>query len=382
MTETTLPTPGHVVIQGLEKIFSTKKSTDATVKALAGIDLDIAPGEFITLLGPSGCGKTTTLRIIAGFETPTAGDVLLDDKSVLSTTPDKRPMAMVFQSYALFPHMTVYENVAYGLKLKKLPPAQVKEEVDQALTSMGLTQMANRAPSQMSGGQQQRVALARAMVMRPKVLLFDEPLSNLDAKLRVAMRSEIRRLQQRLGITSVYVTHDQDEAMSMSDRIVVMNQGRIEQAASPQEVYRHPSTVFVADFIGRANFLTVVSATPGPDQGTAMVTVLGEKFITDSAPNAFSSSRQVLLVRPESVQLYPASIREISGRRGRVISAVFYGDMVEYVVETDQGNITAVKSDPDVATIFAVGDHVDVAFEQQRSWLLPADGHEAYSDEG
>ena len=379
MTETQIPTPGHVVISGLEKTFATKKSSD--VKALGGIDLDIAPGEFITLLGPSGCGKTTTLRIIAGFETPTAGDVVLDGKSVLATTPDKRPMAMVFQSYALFPHMTVYENVAYGLKLKKLPPAQVKEEVGQALASMGLTQMANRAPSQMSGGQQQRVALARAMVMRPKVLLFDEPLSNLDAKLRVAMRSEIRRLQQRLGITSVYVTHDQDEAMSMSDRIVVMNQGLIEQAAAPQEVYRHPSSVFVADFIGRANFLTVVAAVPGPREGTARVAVLGEEFVTDTAPNALSASRQVLLVRPESVQLTSATTKEIHGRRGRVLSSVFYGDMVEYVVETDQGNITAVKSDPEVDSIFTVGDHVDVTFEQRRSWLLAADGHEAYSDE-
>ena len=379
MTQTPVQTSGHVVISGLEKVFASKKSSD--VKALAGIDLDIAPGEFVTFLGPSGCGKTTTLRIIAGFETPTAGDVVLDGKSVLSTTPDKRPMAMVFQSYALFPHMTVYENVAYGLKLKKLPPAQVKEEVEQALTSMGLTQMRDRAPSQMSGGQQQRVALARAMVMRPKVLLFDEPLSNLDAKLRVAMRSEIRRLQQRLGITSVYVTHDQDEAMSMSDRIVVMNQGRIEQAASPQEVYRHPATVFVADFIGRANFLPVVSAVAGVEEGTATVTVLGDEFVTDAAPTAFTASRQVLLVRPESVRLTVAYVQEISGRRGRVLSSVFYGDMVEYVVETEQGNITAVKSDPDVAYIFQVGDYVDVSFEQKRSWLLPADGHEAYSDE-
>ena len=379
MTETHNPTSGHVVIRGLEKVFATKKTG---VKALEGIDLDIAPGEFITLLGPSGCGKTTTLRIIAGFETPTAGDVLLDGASVLSTTPDKRPMAMVFQSYALFPHMTVYENVAYGLRLKKMPSAQLNQEVDQALTSMGLTQMKDRAPSQMSGGQQQRVALARAMVMRPKVLLFDEPLSNLDAKLRVAMRSEIRRLQQRLGITSVYVTHDQDEAMSMSDRIVVMNQGRIEQAAAPQEVYRHPASVFVADFIGRANFLAVVSATPGPHPGSAKVAVLGEEFVTDASPDALSAPRQVLLVRPESVQLAAAHTQRISGRRGRVLSSVFYGDMVEYVVETDQGNITAVESDPDIDSIFQVGDHVDVSFEQRRSWLLPADGCEAYSDEG
>ncbi len=367
MTTATDMASGKLELTGLEKVFHSKKSE---VHALDRIDLTINPGEFVTLLGPSGCGKTTTLRIIAGFETPSAGDVLLDGQSMVTISPDKRPMAMVFQSYALFPHMTVWENVAYGLKLKKLPQLQLKDEVEQALTSMGLTKMKDRAPAQMSGGQQQRVALARAMVMRPKVLLFDEPLSNLDAKLRVAMRSEIRRLQQRLGITGVYVTHDQDEAMSMSDRIVVMNEGKIEQVDSPVEIYRHPATVFVADFIGRANFLKVDAAS-SEGEGRAKVAVLGEEFSTPAAPDTLSG-QSVLLVRPESIRLARATGQSIGGRVGRVLSAVFFGESVEYIVETAQGNVTAVEADPDEVDMLDPGDFVEVGFEHKRTWLLPA----------
>ncbi|MDN5963595.1 MAG: ABC transporter ATP-binding protein, partial [Actinomyces sp.] len=243
---------GRLELVGLTKRFG--EGAEA-VTAVDAIDLVIEPGEFITLLGPSGCGKTTTLRMIAGFEDATSGRVLLDGEDMVVVPPNKRPMSMVFQSYALFPHMSVRDNVSYGLKLQRMPRAELEEAVDVALASMNLTSMADRAPAQLSGGQQQRVALARAMVVRPKVLLFDEPLSNLDAKLRVKMRTEIRRMQRRLGITSVYVTHDQSEAMAMSDRIVVMNSGRIEQVATPSEIYRHPASVFVADFVGRANFL-------------------------------------------------------------------------------------------------------------------------------
>ncbi len=358
---------GHLVLAGLEKTFTTRKSA---VRALDHIDLTIMPGEFVTLLGPSGCGKTTTLRIIAGFETPTAGDVLLDGQSVLEVSPDRRPMAMVFQSYALFPHMTVWENVAFGLRQKKLAGALLKEEVEQALTSMGLSHMRDRAPGQMSGGQQQRVALARAMVMRPKVLLFDEPLSSLDAKLRVAMRSEIRRLQSRLGITGIYVTHDQGEAMSMSDRVVVMNDGRIEQAATPVEIYRHPASVFVADFIGRANFLRTDDVHPAGD-GLARVAVLGEEFSTSTAPGA-TAGQSVLLVRPESIRLTPINEQTIGGRVGRVLTTVFYGESVEYIVETAQGNITAVQADPREERILEPGAWVQVGFERHRTWLLPA----------
>lgn len=243
---------GRLSLADLTKTFG---DAPAQVTAVDHICLDIEPGEFITLLGPSGCGKTTTLRMIAGFEDATSGQVLLDGANMVSVPANRRPMSMVFQSYALFPHLSVRDNVAYGLKLRKIAKSELDEAVDVALASMNLTAMADRAPSQLSGGQQQRVALARAMVVRPKVLLFDEPLSNLDAKLRVKMRIEIRRMQKRLGITSVYVTHDQSEAMAMSDRIVVMNSGRIEQVAPPSEIYLHPASVFVADFVGRANFL-------------------------------------------------------------------------------------------------------------------------------
>ena len=251
---------GRISLINLIKEFTGR---DGTTRAVDDIDLETEPGEFLTLLGPSGCGKTTTLRMVAGFESPTSGEILLDGADMTRLTPDKRPMSMVFQSYALFPHLSVYDNVAYGLKLKKMGKTELSEAVESALTSMDLVKFAQRAPNQLSGGQQQRVALARAMVMRPKVLLFDEPLSNLDAKLRVAMRAEIRSLQQRLGITALYVTHDQDEAMAMSDRIVVMNKGKIEQIGTPDEIYRRPASVFVADFIGSANFLDPSAVTVG-----------------------------------------------------------------------------------------------------------------------
>ena len=344
--------------------------------AVAGISLDIMPGEFLTLLGPSGCGKTTTLRMIAGFETPSNGTLLLDGEDMLALTPDKRPMAMVFQSYALFPHMSVFDNVAYGLRLEKLPKKRVEEEVNFALTSMSLTKFADRAPNQLSGGQQQRVALARAMVMKPKVLLFDEPLSNLDAKLRVQMRTEIRALQHKLGITSVYVTHDQDEAMSLSDRIVVMRQGRIEQVATPEIVYRKPASVFVADFIGRANFIdtSITELIPSTNGTRASVQALGS-FYTVPAHDALQlSSHACLMVRPESVILAPApEALEVAGDQGRVLKSVFYGAWVEYEIETVDGNVTAVIYDPAPGDILDAGTFVQVAFEQDRAWLLPAE---------
>ncbi len=361
---------GRLSLRGLTKEFP------GGVRAVDDIDLEIAPGEFVTLLGPSGCGKTTTLRMIAGFESPTAGAVDLDGAPMIDVPPNKRPMAMVFQSYALFPHMSVRDNVAYGLRLRRTPAAQLKEDVELALTSMNLLAMADRAPSQLSGGQQQRVALARAMVMRPNVLLFDEPLSNLDAKLRELMRLEIRRLQHRLGITSVYVTHDQAEAMAMSDRVVVMNSGRIEQAASPDVIYRRPASVFVADFIGRANFLDArVLGAEGQD--SARVEVLGEELVVPAHPDALAGRDAVLLVRPEAVRVHPAGGAEPvaedqpRGRRGRVLATVFYGEHVEYEVETEHGTVLAVVSDPDVDTMPSEGELVEVEFAPGRAWLLP-----------
>lgn len=363
------PTTGELRLGGLTKEFGRGQETVVAVNA---IDLSIAPGEFITLLGPSGCGKTTTLRMIAGFEDPTAGHVVLDDVDMITTPPNKRPMAMVFQSYALFPHLNVWDNLAYGLKIRRTPKAELKQRVEAVMASMNLEMFARRAPNQLSGGQQQRVALARAMVMRPKVLLFDEPLSNLDAKLRERMRLEIRKLQRQLGITSVYVTHDQSEAMSMSDRIVVMNGGHIEQAATPDVIYRQPTSVFVANFIGRANFLDVTrEGTPG--RGYAQISVLGRSLEVPSHPDVGTADEVVLLVRPESVRLLSAEHAgaEDGDHTGRVTTAVFYGDHVEYEVHTEHGLITAVVSDPKIDEIHPEGADVVVTFKPDSTWLLP-----------
>ncbi len=363
------PTTGELQLQGLTKEFGKGQET---VVAVDAIDLIISPGEFITLLGPSGCGKTTTLRMIAGFEDPTAGHVVLDGADMITTPPNKRPMAMVFQSYALFPHLNVWDNLAYGLKIHRTPKAELNQRVKAVMASMNLEMFAQRAPNQLSGGQQQRVALARAMVMRPKVLLFDEPLSNLDAKLRERMRLEIRKLQRQLGITSVYVTHDQSEAMSMSDRIVVMNGGQIEQAATPDVIYRRPASVFVADFIGRANFLDVaLDGTPGEDR--ARISVLGRTIEVPAHPEVGSADGVVLLVRPESVALLPADPSQAADgdHTGRVTTSVFFGDHVEYEVQTEHGQISVVVSDPAFDQIHPEGADVVVTFQSESAWLLP-----------
>ncbi|MEN6599218.1 MAG: ABC transporter ATP-binding protein, partial [Rectinema sp.] len=246
----------NVTLINLTKRF---KSLDGSGEVLAvdDVNLEVKTGELVTILGPSGCGKTTTLRMIAGFEYPTSGSILIGDKDVAKIPPNKRGLSMVFQSYALFPHLTIYENVAYGLRVQKLPANEIRERTERALDLMQLTTMAKRYPSQVSGGQQQRIALARAIVIEPSVLLFDEPLSNLDAKLREYMRDELRKLQKRLGITSLYVTHDQSEAMAISDRVVIMKEGRIRQVGTPREIYAFPQSRFVADFMGKANFLEV-----------------------------------------------------------------------------------------------------------------------------
>ena len=244
----------YLSLQNISKIFPPRGGV-SEVTAVHNVSLDIDKGELVTLLGPSGCGKTTTLRMIAGFEFPTSGKIFLDGAEINAQPPHKREMSMVFQSYAIFPHLNVFENIAYGLNVRHLPQSEIKERVNRVLDLVHLDGYGERSPNQLSGGQQQRVALARALVMEPKVLLMDEPLSNLDAKLREEMRTEIRRIQQTLNITSVYVTHDQIEAMTLSDRIVVMNQGIIEQIGTPTEIYRFPQSRFVAGFIGQANFI-------------------------------------------------------------------------------------------------------------------------------
>src|SRR5574344_1750142 len=243
-----------VRLEHISKIYEDPKSKKKFY-AVHDLSLDIKPGSFVTLLGPSGCGKTTTLRMIGGFESPDEGEIYLGDKPINALPPNKRDTAMVFQSYALLPHYNIFDNVAYGLKLRKLPKEEIRDRVLKILDLVELTGMETRMTNQLSGGQQQRVALARALVIEPSVLLFDEPLSNLDAKLRVQMRTEIRRIQQEVGITAIYVTHDQSEAMAISDNIIIMNKGVVAQKGTPQEIYYNPVNEFVADFIGEANFL-------------------------------------------------------------------------------------------------------------------------------
>lgn len=370
---------GHVVLRNVTKEFPT---SGEPFRAVDNVNIDIAPGEFLTLLGPSGCGKTTTLRMVAGFETPTSGVIELDGSDMISLTPDKRPMTMVFQSYALFPHLTVRENIEYGLRIKKLSKEEMAKAVDTALASMSLTGLQDRAPAQLSGGQQQRVALARATVMQPRVLLFDEPLSNLDAKLRERMRIELRQMQRRLGITSLYVTHDQAEAMTLSDRVLVMNNGRIEQIDSPEEMYRHPASVFVADFIGRANFLPCdIIDMPARDNDSTDVTeatvqVLGTEMTIAAHHSVRESGDTVVLVRPESMRLESLpddETRSIHGNVVRVLTCVFYGDHVEYEAESDSGTIVIIESDPDLEAIKQEGDWARVTFDPSRAWALPTE---------
>lgn len=345
----------------LTKIFP-QRGGKGNVVAVDDVSLDIYSGEFITLLGPSGCGKTTTLRLIAGFELPNQGQILLEGQDITHQPPNKRDMALVFQNYALFPHLTVYRNVAYGLETRGLPARTIRERVGEVLALVGLEGLEDRRPNQLSGGQQQRVALARCLVMQPRILLFDEPLSNLDAKLRVQMRSEIHALQRRLHITSIYVTHDQTEAMALSDRIVVMNGGRIEQVGTPVDIYRCPSTRFVADFIGRANFLPIeLTARQGE---TAAFHLLGQSV---RAPLPASGARNlVAMLRPEALMLRDdPSLPQV-----QVIQTMYLGSEVEYVVQHEDQRLIVVEHDPRNRRIFAEGERAGIAFVPEAVHLL------------
>ena len=331
-----------------------------------GVSIAIEKGELVTLLGPSGCGKTTTLRLIAGFEFPTAGSIRLDGNEINVLPPHKRDMSMVFQSYAIFPHLNLYENIAYGLNVKRVPGAEIKERVARVMELVQLTGLEVRAPNQLSGGQQQRVALARALVMEPKVLLMDEPLSNLDAKLREQMRTEIRHIQKRLGITSVYVTHDQIEAMTLSDRVVVMHQGLIEQIGPPMEVYRRPRTRFVADFIGRANF--VAGEIAGRDAGVLHVDALGASFhLTGIQESPAVGTQVTMIVRPEMIR-----VRKSGGHlRGIVRRAAYLGDSIDYDVEVNGQVLTAVETDPSHLQLHVEGSEVGLTLSEDCIHILP-----------
>ncbi|MFD1484774.1 ABC transporter ATP-binding protein [Lacticaseibacillus baoqingensis] len=309
------------------EIRDLEMSYDKHHQILKDLNLQIKDGELVSILGPSGCGKTTTLRIIAGLLPQTGGQVLVDGTDVSKLPVHKRQFGMVFQSYALFPHLTVFDNVAFGLKQRKVAKAEIQKQVSEILTITGLDALAKRFPAELSGGQQQRVSLARALVVNPRLLLLDEPLSNLDAKLRVSMREEIRRLQQRLQMTAMFVTHDQEECFAISDRVAVMNQGKIEQFDTPQNIYRAPKTVFVARFIGYENFLPVTSAQQGQYQ------VQGDTFQAAAAvPDATA-----LTIRPDRIQLVTEPGANTVG--GQVKSSTYLGNAYRYVVQTALGEL-------------------------------------------
>ncbi len=355
----------NVRLEHITKQFKTPGG--GTTTAVNDLSLAIESGSFVTLLGPSGCGKTTTLRMIAGFEVPNAGRIFIDETDVTFVPPNRRELAMVFQSYALFPHLTVAGNIAYGLKLRKIPPDQIRERVAAVLRTVGLEGLGERYTNQLSGGQQQRVALARAIVLEPTVLLFDEPLSNLDAKLREEMRGRIRELQQSLKTTAVYVTHDQVEAMTMSDVIVVINQGRIEQIGSPTQIYEQPASRFVADFIGRVNLLLAEQSVAG--DGGLSVKLLGVSAQLHSF--SVAAPQMLVAVRPEAIELQPSDDWSGPLFNGRLVKAVYVGQHMEYTVRLEAGpEITAVTLGrrPEIQT----GDSVIVGLKQDALHGVPA----------
>ncbi|HUZ85040.1 MAG TPA: ABC transporter ATP-binding protein, partial [Gaiellales bacterium] len=339
--------------------------------AVDGIDLDMPAGEFFSMLGPSGCGKTTTLRMIGGFEEPTSGRILLDGADMASTPPNKRNVNTVFQSYALFPHLKVSDNVAFGLRRQRTSKHEIRQRVAEALEMVQLTGLEKRKPAQMSGGQQQRVALARALVLKPAVLLLDEPLGALDAKLRKALQIELKALQQQVGITFVYVTHDQEEALTMSDRIAVMNAGKVEQVAPPQAVYEEPDTVFVADFLGVSNLMDAVAS--GPD-GDCCRVALGSFQLRAGRGDVSTTGDTKIVIRPERVRLEPQGTTGDNRVPGMVERWVYLGNAVQLIVRL--GNGAAIQ-----ALIQNAGDEIPHTQGTPVSVHLPVDALRVLSGE-
>ena len=351
-----------VRLEHISKIYQDPK-TGKDFYAVKDNSLVIEPGEFVTLLGPSGCGKTTTLRMIAGFESPDEGEIYLGDEAINALTPNKRDTAMVFQSYALLPHYNVFDNVAYGLKLRHVPKEEIRERVMKILDLVELTGMEGRMTNQLSGGQQQRVALARALVIEPSVLLFDEPLSNLDAKLRVTMRTEIRRIQQEVGITAIYVTHDQSEAMALSDRIIIMRSGVVEQSGTPQESYYHPVNEFVADFIGEANFLK--GRLEALSDNRAQLNVSGDICHAAPVPGMEVGRDYTIVLRPEA-----ASLAEEGGLPCEVVLSCFMGSYQNYHVKVGDTLVKLTDPNPKNKRIYKVGERCRLVFDPESVHVL------------
>ena len=347
---------------------AVKKYGDFT--AIPDLSLDIEPGEFFTLLGPSGCGKTTLLRMIAGFNSIEGGSFYFGDRLINDLEPSKRNIGMVFQNYAIFPHLTVRKNVAFGLKNKKLPKEEIKQKTEQFMALMKISEYADRLPEKLSGGQQQRVALARALAIEPEVLLMDEPLSNLDAKLRVEMRSAIKEIQNRLGITTVYVTHDQEEAMAVSDRIAVMNLGVIQQIGTPKSLYQRPANRFVATFIGRSNIMDATASVSGREK--AIVFNNGYRVRMDNLTDVTDGEKVVVSVRPEELVINSTS--DGGSLVGKVLYSTFLGLNTHYVVELPDGNRAEIIQESQIDDIIENGTEVHMTVKAEKINVFTEDG--------
>lgn len=356
-----------VRLEMVSKTFRDPK-TKAEVHAVRDADFEIQPGELVTLLGPSGCGKTTTLRMIGGFELPTKGRILIGGVDVTYLPPNARETATVFQSYGLFPHYNVQENVAYGLKIRKRPQVEIDERVKRALDLVGLGSLSQRSPGRLSGGQQQRVALARSLVVEPQVLLLDEPLSNLDALLREQMRVEIRRIQKSLGITAIYVTHDRIEAMSLSDRVIVMKDGLVRQMGPPSVIYEKPDSVFVAGFVGKVAFFPVNLDAVEAD-GTCRCSLEGRGLRAGhKAEGVKPGDKAVIMARPESLRLLAPGKGLVEGS---ISTKVYLGSSVEVFVKTAYGEILVQVDDPAEKRIADEGEAISIGFNEALVRVLP-----------
>jgi spermidine/putrescine ABC transporter ATP-binding subunit len=352
----------------------TKRFGSGGGAAVDDISLTIDPGSFFTLLGPSGSGKTTTLMMIAGFVFPTAGQIFVNHQSVAKLPPQDRQLGMVFQNYAVFPHLTVFQNVAFPLEVRKLPAGEIRSRVGEALELVRLSGYERRLPRQLSGGEQQRVALARALVFRPTVLLMDEPLAALDKNLRTHMQAELKRIQQHLHVTVIYVTHDQEEALTMSDRLAVMNKGRVAQVGTPAELYERPASRFVARFLGESNFLEGVVVRPGGDADNLIAVEDGLQFLGRAAMPLSPGQKVTAAIRPEKFSAGAAGASASNRLQGRVAGLTYSGDSTRYLLDRGSGGTVVVKVQNQLGSPpFAVGEAVELSWHPAETLIFPAE---------